>query len=140
MRRAAIVVVLVVALAALGAAAWAAWAPLPPEPREVLYVIPTGTAARQARGEPVNVLPSRMRFTLGDVLVLRNEDDRSVSFGPAVLSAGQTYRVPLRVPIEFQLACSVHPAGAITIEVAPPPAPGWPRLRWRLGRVGLLYH
>lgn len=128
---------LALVVVALGVAAWAAWAPLPSGPRAVEYVIPKGTAARQARGEVVNVLPPRMRFTLGvqDVLVIRNEDDRPVSFGPAVLEAGQTYRVPLRVPIEFDLACSVHPSGTISIQVSPPPAPGLPRLRWRLARV-----
>lgn len=131
-------VALAVLVLALGAVAWAAWAPLPSGPREIEYVIPEGTGARQARGETVNVLPARMRFTLGvrDVLVIRNADVTPASFGPAVLAPGQTYRIPFTVPVEFQLACSIHPSGTITIAVAPAPAPGFPRLRWRVANLG----
>jgi len=120
---------------AFGAAAWAALAPLPAGPREVVYVIPRGTAARQATGAAPPTLPSSMRFTLGvrDVLVLRNEDDAPATLGPVILAPGQTYRVPFREPATFQLACSLHRDGQIAIVVEPAPPPGWRRLLWRLG-------
>jgi len=120
---------------AVGAAAWAALAPLPAGPREVVYVIPRGTAARQATGAAPPTLPSSMRFTLGvrDVLVLRNEDDAPATIGPVILGPGQTYRVPFREPASFQLACSLHPEGQIAVVVEPAPPPGWRRLLWRLG-------
>jgi hypothetical protein len=114
-------------------AAWAAFAPLPAGPREVVYVIPKGTAVQQSLGASPSVLPAVMRFTLGvrDVLVLRNEDDVPATFGPVRLEPGQTYRVPFHAPTAFQLACSVHRDGAVGIVVSAPPRPGWERLRWR---------
>lgn len=122
-------------LAGLAAAAWAAFAPIAPPPaREAVYVIPRGTAARQARGERTETFPPVLRLTIGlrDVLVLRNEDDAPVTFGPVLLAPGQTYRVPFRTPVSLKLACSAHQGGDITIVVLAPPGPGWERLRWRL--------
>ncbi len=121
----------------LAAAVWAAVAPLPSGPRELVYVIPRGTASRLAAGGDLRVLPSRIRLTLGvqDVLVLRNEDDVRQSFGPASLEAGQTYRLPFRAPAELSLSCSAHQDGQITIAVEPAPEPGLARLRWRLSRL-----
>jgi hypothetical protein len=119
------------------ASAWAAFAPLPTENRELVYVIPKGTARRQATGAAVDVLPRELRLTVGvrDVLVLRNEDDATARLGPALLAPGQTYRIPFHAPADFQLSCSVHRDGAITISVQEAPGPGWPRLRWRLEEV-----
>lgn len=115
------------------ASAWAAFAPLPAGPREVVYVIPKGTAVRQSLGANPSVLPAVMRFTIGvrDVLVLRNEDDVAATFGPVRLEPGQTYRVPFRAPTSFQLACSVHREGQVEIIVSAPPRQGWERLQWR---------
>jgi hypothetical protein len=127
------------AAAALGlalalAAGWAALAPLPPMPRERVYVIPKGTGARQAAGQRVSPLPSRIRLLLGvqDVLVLRNEDEVPQSFGPIQLRPRQTYRVPFQVAATFDFACSVHENGQVAVVVQRPPAAGWERLGWRL--------
>jgi hypothetical protein len=124
----------VVAVAAVG---WAALAPLPPVPRERVYVIPRGTSARQARGERVTPLPSRIRLLLGvqDVLVLRNEDEVPQSFGPIELRPGQTYRVPFQVPATFDFACSAHSDGQVAIVVRRAPARGWERAWWRLSET-----
>jgi hypothetical protein len=124
-------------LAALATGGWAALAPLPSMPRERVYVIPRGTGARQAAGEPVAALPSRIRLLLGvqDVLVLRNEDDAPQSFGPIQLRPGQTYRVPFQVAATFDFSCTVHDEGQVAVVVEPAPAPGWARLRWRLVTV-----
>lgn len=117
----------------LGFAAWAALAPLPAGPREVTYAIPRGTAARQARGADVRVLPDVLRFTVGvrDVLVLRNDDEAAATLGPVRLEPGQTYRLPFRAPVTFQLACSVHREGSVSIVVSAAPPRGWARLSWR---------
>lgn len=130
------------ALLLLGAGAgaalvWAALAPLPAGPREAVYVIPAGTAARQAAGQPVSAIPSRIDLALGvrDTLVIRNEDAAPQTFGPVQLAPGQTYRIPFRAPATFDFACSAHDEGQLTIVVAPWPAAGWPRLRWRLLRL-----
>jgi hypothetical protein len=124
-------------LVAMASAGWAALAPLPPMPRERVYVIPRGTSVRQARGERVTPLPSRIRLLLGvqDVLVLRNEDEVPQSFGPIELRPGQTYRVPFQVPATFDFACSAHSDGQVAIVVRRAPARGWERAWWRLSEV-----
>jgi hypothetical protein len=122
------------ALVAIGG--WSALAPLPTGPRELVYVIPKGTAASTAAGRDPDVLPSRIRLTLGvqDVLVLRNEDVVEQRFGPALLAAGQSYRLPFRAPVEIPLSCSVHRDGQITVVVEESPAAGPARLFWRVRR------
>lgn len=134
-----LIVAAAVSVALVGLAALvAALAPLPSGRREQTYVIPRGTAARREAGEAVSPLPLRLRFTVGvrDVLVLRNDDVVGQSFGPVRLAPGQTYRVPFRTPAEFQLSCSAHASGQVTVSVEPAPAAGWARLRWRI--LGLL--
>ena len=134
MARVAIAGGLAAALLLTAIVAWAALAPLPGGAREVVYVIPKGTASRQALGMTPAVLPDVMRFTVGvrDVLVLRNEDDVAATFGPVRLEAGQTYRVPFRTPTRFQLACSVHEGGQVGIVVTAAPRRGWERVQWRV--------
>jgi hypothetical protein len=121
---------------ALGAAVWAAVAPLPRGSRELVYLVPKGNAARVASGAG-SPLPSRLRFTVGirDVLVLRNDDDVPASLGPVILAPGQTYRVPFRAPAEFQLACSAHADGQLSVVVVPAPSRGWARLAWRVSEI-----
>lgn len=134
-RRSAAASGMVLALAAV--AGWAALAPVVVSSREVQFVIPRGTAARLAAGQTVQVLPSRIRLTVGvrDLLVLRNEDDQPQSLGPVLLAAGQTYRLPFTAPATFDLACSAHSEGQITVVVAPEPVRGWRRLAWRVGEL-----
>jgi hypothetical protein len=126
---------LIALVAALGVAGgWTALARLPTGPRELIYVIPQGTAARAAAGRHPDVLPGRIRLTLGvqDVLVLQNEDVVEQRFGPALLAAGQSYRLPFQAAVEIPLSCSVHRDGQITIVVEEPPAPGAARFLWRV--------
>ena len=121
----------------LATAGWAALAPLPLLPRERVYVIPQGTGARQAAGQPVSPIPSHIYLWVGiqDVLVLRNDDDVPQAFGPIQLRPKQTYRVPFHVPATFDFACSAHEDGPVTIVVERAPASPWERVRWRLLRL-----
>ena len=120
-----------VALVVLATVAWAAWAPLPTLPRERVLVIPRGTGAN-----PIPSFPSKIRLTLGlqDVLVLQNDDDRPQLVAGIEVPAGTKLSIPFPRPTDFELACSVHPSGKLTISVTEAPAPGWARLRWRLAR------
>jgi hypothetical protein len=134
--RALVVLGAVLGALALGAAAWAAFAPLPMGSRELVYVVPKGSATRLADGA-ASGLPGRLRLTVGirDVLVLRNDDDVPTSLGPILLAPGQTYRIPFREPAEFQLSCSAHPDGQIAVVVVPAPSRGWARLAWRVAEA-----
>jgi len=118
----------------LATATWLAFAPLPGRSateRELSYIIPKGTAAR---GGQV-ALPPVVRLQVGvqDILVLRNEDVVPMTLGPVQLAPGQTYRIPFHQYGAIQLACSYHQGIGFVLFIDPPPAPGWERLRWRLG-------
>jgi hypothetical protein len=121
-----------VALAGLAALGWAALAPLPALPKERLIVIPRG--ASQEGPQP---FPSTVHLTLGlqDVLVLKNEDDRPQLIGGIEVAAGQSLSIPFSRVQDFQLACSAHPSGRLTVSVSVAPGPGLARVRWRLARL-----
>ena len=124
----------VVLAAALGGAGWAALAPIRSEPREATFEIPKGTWARRMAGDPVEILPDRIRLTLGvrDILVLVNSDDVPQIFGPTLMMPGQSFRLPFAHPADYQFDCTAHASGQMTISVEPYPETPWARLSWRI--------
>ena len=127
--------ILIVLLAvALGAGAVAGFAPVTSESRDVVFAIPKGTWARRMAGDKVEVLPSRIRLTLGvrDILLLVNHDDVPQVFGPTLMMPGQSFRLPFAVASEYQFACTAHASGQMTIVVEPMPRSVPARLWWRL--------
>ena len=127
----------VVAAGLLAATGWAAFAPIEAASREELFEIPKGTWARRMSGDPVEILPSEVRLTLGlrDVLHLRNLDDVPQVFGPTLMMPGQSFRLPFEVASSYQFACTAHISGQMTVIVEPMPESPWDRLRWRLGAL-----
>ena len=125
------VVPLAAVLAALG---WAAFAPLDVPSRDELFEIPKGTYARRMAGDKVEILPSRIRLTLGlnDVLLLRNLDDVPQVFGPTIMMPGQSFRLPFEKASEYQFACTAHASGQMTIVVEEEPVMPWSRIHWRI--------
>jgi len=120
-------------LAALGALGWAGFAPLEVPSRDELFEIPKGTYARRMAGDKVEILPSRIRLTLGlnDVLVLRNLDDVPQVFGPTIMMPGQSFRLPFEKAAEYQFTCTAHASGQMTIVVEDEPVMPWSRIHWR---------
>lgn len=133
MRRATKLVATLVAVATFAATAWAALAPIVPGSRDQLFEIPKGTWARRMSGDPVPILPDRIRLTLGvrDVLVLRNLDDVPQIFGPTLMMPGQSFRLPFGVASSYTFDCTAHPSGQMVIIVDPFPETPWARLLWR---------
>jgi hypothetical protein len=121
------------ATALLGALAWAALMPVTYASREEVFEIPKGTWARRMAGDKVEILPARIRLTLGvrDVLLLRNLDDVPQQFGPTVMMPGQSFRLPFEVASEYAFACTAHASGQMTIIVDAQPLTPWARLAWR---------
>jgi hypothetical protein len=121
----------------VGALLWAAIAPLHTSSRDQLFEIPKGTWARRMAGDKVEILPARIRLTLGlrDVLLLRNNDTVPQIFGPMLIMPGQDFRLPFETVSENQFACSAHVSGQMTVIVEPLPNPGLHRLRWRLAEL-----
>jgi hypothetical protein len=119
---------------ALGGAAWAALTPIRSESRDVIFEIPKGTWARRMAGNKIEILPSKIRLTLGlkDILVLKNMDDVPQIFGPTLMMPGQSFRLPFAVASDYQFACTAHASGQMTVIVEPMPESAWARIRWRL--------
>jgi hypothetical protein len=117
----------------IGALAWAGLTPIRSDTRDELFEIPKGTWARRMSGDPVEILPNRIRLTLGirDVLVLQNDDDVPQIFGPALMMPGQSFRLPFAQASEYQFACTAHASGQMTVVVYPNPVTPWARIAWR---------
>jgi hypothetical protein len=120
--------------AAVAALAWTGFAPIHVASREELFEIPKGTYARRAAGDKVEILPSRIRLTLGlnDVLLLRNRDDVPQVFGPTIMMPGQEFRLPFEQASSYQFACTAHASGQMTIEVEEEPVMPWSKIHWRV--------
>ena len=120
--------------AALAVLAWAGFVPVSVPSRDELFEIPKGTYARRMAGDKVEILPSRIRLTLGlnDTLLLRNLDDVPQVFGPTILMPGQSFRLPFEKAAEYQFACTAHASGQMTIEVEEEPVMPWSRIHWRV--------
>jgi hypothetical protein len=122
---------MVAAIAALG---WAGFAPMSVPSRDELFEIPKGTYARRMAGDKVEILPSKVRLTVGlnDVLLLRNLDDVPQVFGPSIMMPGQSLSLPFEKAAEYQFACTAHASGQMTVLVEPYPAMPWSKIRWRV--------
>jgi len=125
---------LVPLLVVLAPVLWAGFAPIKLPTREKLFEIPRGTFARRMAGDKVEILPSRIRLTLGvqDVLLLRNLDDVPQIFGPSIMMPGQSLSLPFEVESENQFVCSAHASGQLTVIVEPEPVWPWQKIRWRV--------
>ena len=123
-----------VALALLGAGAWPAFAPVESPSREEVFAIPNGTWARRMAGDPVEILPSEIRLTLGvrDVLVLENHDAVPQIFGPTLMMPGQSFKLPFTVASSNYFTCTAHASGQLLVVVDPYPDTPWARLAWRI--------
>jgi hypothetical protein len=121
-------------IAVLAALGWAGFAPLHVASHDELFEIPKGTYARRMAGDKVEILPSRIRLTLGlnNVLLLRNLDEVPQVFGPTIMMPGQSFRLPFEKASSYQFACTAHASGQMTIVVEPEPVMPWSRIHWRV--------
>jgi hypothetical protein len=113
---------------------WAGFAPVSVPSRDELFEIPKGTYARRMAGDKVEILPSKVRLTLGlnDVLMLRNLDEVPQVFGPTIMMPGQSFRLPFEKAASYDFACTAHASGQMTVLVEPYPAMPWSKIRWRV--------
>ena len=118
---------------AVAALAWAGFAPITVPTHEELFEIPKGTYARRMAGDKVEILPARIRLTLGlnDVLLLRNLDDVPQVFGPSLMMPGQSLRLPFERAASYDFACTAHASGQMTILVEEEPVMPWSKIHWR---------
>ena len=97
--------------------------PAPPPP-DLAFVIPFGAFAAEMRGEPTFSLPSPIRVSVGQAIVIRNEDQAMHYFFDVPIAPGQTVRKTFNEPGSFGyspgLSCSLTRDGSITVEVSRP--------------------
>ncbi|HEC23679.1 MAG TPA: hypothetical protein ENI95_12270 [Chloroflexi bacterium] len=112
------IVTLVLLVMGLGVAAYRS-AILHEEMRQLVIVIPPGTAERLAAGETENTPPHRIDLTLGvqDVLVIRNEDSVWHQVGPYRVAPGHTLVQRFSQPGTIQAACTMTPSQQVEIVI-----------------------
>ncbi|MEZ5144144.1 MAG: hypothetical protein R2726_16730 [Acidimicrobiales bacterium] len=106
-----VVAVLVVAVAVGGV--WFA-----SRPQEYRVDVPAGTGERIAAGEQVELIPRDLQLSVGDTMIIENQDQRNHTVGPFAVRAGETLRYTFSNPGIFKGACSIHPSGDVTITVS----------------------
>jgi plastocyanin len=84
---------------------------------DLRFVIPAGAGLAADRGAPIEVLPAALDVRVGDVIEIRNDDDRGHLVGPFFVRAGETLRQRFASAGRYEGACSVHPSGEIAITV-----------------------
>jgi plastocyanin len=86
-------------------------------PADYVYVIPEGTAARIASGEPIAILPAELDVRVGETISIVNEDVEGHFVGIFYVGAGETVSQRFASPGEYVGQCSVHPSGLLTLRV-----------------------
>ncbi len=82
------------------------------------FVIPQGAGEASDAGTPLEILPARLDVSVGDVIEIRNDDDRGHLVGPFFVGADETLVQRFESPGEFIGACTVHPSGEIVVVVS----------------------
>jgi plastocyanin len=82
---------------------------------EVTITIPAGTGAAVAAGEDVDAVPTLIEVSVGDTLVLVNDDSRPHVVGPWTVLPGAEFRYSFTDAQEFSGACSAHPDNTVRI-------------------------
>lgn len=85
----------------------------PADTREI--VIPAGTGERVDAGEVVDAVPSTIEMSVGDTLVLVNEDNRPHVVGPWTVLPGTEFSYTFAEIGSFSGACSAHPDNTVRI-------------------------
>jgi hypothetical protein len=103
--------------AVLVSVAWITFgADLMAPPRDVRLVIPRGTAALLAAGQP-SALPSQVILDQDDHLIISNLDVATHTLGSWVIQPGQSITIDATSPIASVFTCSIHRSGSFGIIV-----------------------
>lgn len=86
-------------------------------PQEIVLTIPAGTAERVARGEQPPSMPEEMIFVVGDVLVMKNEDDVDHRLGQLWIPANASARLALDEEQNMAFECSFQAGNYFGLDV-----------------------
>lgn len=86
-------------------------------PQEIVLTIPAGTAERVARGEQPPSMPDEMIFVVGDVLVMKNEDNVDHRLGQLWIPANASARLALDEEQNMAFECSFQAGNYFGLDV-----------------------
>ena len=89
-------------------------------PREIVLTIPAGTSAQVARGEQPPSIPENMTFVVGDLLVVRNDDEVDHKLGPLWIPANSSAQLSLDEEESLAFECSFQPGKYFGLDVRQP--------------------
>ena len=89
-------------------------------PRDIVLTIPAGTSAQVARGEQPPSIPENMTFVVGDLLVVRNEDEVDHKLGPLWIPANSSAQLSLDEEESLAFECSFQPGNYFGLDVRQP--------------------
>lgn len=89
------------------------------DPQEIELIIPAGTAAKVAAGQPVPTIPENMVFVVGDVLVVKNQDVTDHQLGPVWIPPNTSGRFALDQANKYSYGCSFKPSRYLGLDVVP---------------------
>lgn len=89
-------------------------------PKDVILVIPSGTAQEVARGEQPPTIPENMTFVVGDRLVVKNQDSVEHRLGPLWIPPNSTAQLSLDQQDSFAYECSFQPDKYFGLDVREP--------------------
>ena len=93
-------------------------------PREIVLVIPAGTADQVARGEQPPSIPQNMTFVVGDKLVVKNDDLVDHKLGPLWIPANSSAQLSLDAEESLAYECTFQPGNYFGLDVREPLTPG----------------
>lgn len=90
-----------------------------PEAQTVEVVVPPGTADRLRAGEDVVIMPLRIELSVGDYLVIRNEDDEPHLVGPYEVRADSVNQFTFGAAGNYEGYCPLSEGDRYEIVVTP---------------------
>jgi hypothetical protein len=89
------------------------------EANRVEIVIPAGTAAKLAAGQPVLTISDSMTFMEGDLLIVRNQDSTSHQVGPVWVPAQSSGVYQVGSARDYVVDCSFTTSRKLGLNVQP---------------------
>ena len=83
----------------------------------ITFVVPVGTADKQAAGGALEIMPPELDLRVGDTLVIRNEDYRDAMIGPYQVRAGEVLTQTFTRPQTLVGQCTLSGSGEVRIVV-----------------------
>ena len=89
------------------------------EAKTITFVIPPGTAQQLETGNEIISFPNELAVTVGDTIIIDNQDEAVHTFGPFTILPHTTLTKRFESARTYQNACTFHQDKSMTIAVEP---------------------